>query len=108
MTVTSATANFSQAVAAYNRTALQQGAGGMESREAAKPDGFAEALRDAAEGAVGALKAGEAETLKAAAGQADITDVVMAVSQAEVTLETVVALRDRVIQAYQDIINMPI
>ena len=108
MTVTSPAANFTQATAAYNRTALQQGAGGMEAREAANPDGFVEALRDAAEGAVGALNAGETETLKAAAGQADITEVVMAVSQAEVTLETVVALRDRVIQAYQDIINMPI
>ena len=108
MTVTTPIADFSQAAAAYNRTAVQQGTGGMEAREAARPDGFAEALREAAEGAVGALKAGETETLKAAAGQADVSDVVMAVSQAEITLETVVALRDRVIQAYQDIINMPI
>lgn len=108
MTVTSPIGNFSQAAAAYNRTALQQGAGGIEARAPADSDGFAEALRDAAEGVVGALKAGETETMKAAAGQADINDVVMAVSQAEITLETVVALRDRVIKAYQDIINMPI
>ncbi len=108
MTVTFPTANFPQAIAAYNRTARQQDAGGLEAREAARPDDFAAALSEAAEGVVTSLKAGEAETLRAAAGEADITDVVLAVSQAETTLETVVALRDRVIQAYQDIINMPI
>ena len=107
MTVTP-TANFSQAINAYKQTAQQQGAGGLEARDAAPSGEFAEALRSAAEDVVGTLKAGEAETLKAAAGQADITEVVMAVSQAEMTLETVVALRDRVIKAYQDIINMPI
>ena len=60
------------------------------------------------EGAVETLQAGEAATLRAAAGKADITDVVTAVSQAEITLQTVVAVRDRVIQAYQDILRMPI
>jgi flagellar hook-basal body complex protein FliE len=34
--------------------------------------------------------------------------VVAAVTNAEVTLQTVLAVRDRVIQAYQDIIRMPI
>jgi flagellar hook-basal body complex protein FliE len=34
--------------------------------------------------------------------------VVTAVSNAEVTLQTAVAVRDRVIQAYLDIIRMPI
>ena len=54
------------------------------------------------------MRQGEAETLKAAAGKADVTDVVTAVAEAEVTLQTVVAVRDRVIQAYQEILRMPI
>jgi len=33
---------------------------------------------------------------------------VMAVSKAEMTLETVVTLRDKVVAAYQDILRMPI
>jgi flagellar hook-basal body complex protein FliE len=41
-------------------------------------------------------------------GKADMTDVVTAISQAETALTTVVAIRDRVINAYQDIIKMPI
>ena len=43
-----------------------------------------------------------------AAGIAALTDVVTALSQAELTLQTATAVRDRVIQAYQDIIRMPI
>jgi len=43
-----------------------------------------------------------------AAGQGDIVQVVNAVNAAELTLETVVAIRDKVISAYQDIMRMPI
>ncbi len=44
---------------------------------------------------------------KQAAGQADIVDVVNAVNSAELTLDTVVAVRDKVISAYQSIMQMP-
>jgi flagellar hook-basal body complex protein FliE len=45
---------------------------------------------------------------KAVTGEADIVDVVQAVGNAEITLQTVVAVRDRVISAYQEIMRMPI
>lgn len=57
---------------------------------------------------MGALKKGEAATISAAKGQADITDVVGAVQNAMRTLETVTAVRDKVVSAYQDILRMPI
>ena len=38
----------------------------------------------------------------------DLVDVVSAVNAAEMSLETVVAIRDKVIAAYQDILRMPI
>jgi len=47
-------------------------------------------------------------SLKAAAGQADVNEVVTAIAEAEVTLQAVTTVRDRVIQAYQDIAKMPI
>ena len=47
-------------------------------------------------------------SLESVTGDAGLADIVTAVSNAEATLETVVAVRDRVIQAYQDIIKMPI
>ena len=40
--------------------------------------------------------------------QANLTDVVTAVSEAEVTLQTVVAIRDKVMDAYKEILRMPI
>lgn len=41
-------------------------------------------------------------------GQGDLTHVVASVAQAQVALQTTVAIRDRLIQAYQSIMNMPI
>jgi flagellar hook-basal body complex protein FliE len=70
--------------------------------------GFADILKSAAGDALGALKSGEAESLKAITGKADLTAVTQAVGNAEVALQAVVAVRDRVIQAYQDISKMPI
>jgi len=70
--------------------------------------GFQSLVQEAAQGTVGALKAGEQATLNAVAGKADLSQVVTAVSNAEVTLQAAVAVRDRVIQAYLDIIRMPI
>lgn len=103
--------DFSQALEAYGRAQRGEGLNGLEARD--KGDGagssdFAEALRGATEEAIGVLRKGEAESFRAAAGQANITEVVTAVSQAEITLQTVVAVRDRVIQAYQEILRMPI
>ena len=45
---------------------------------------------------------------KAIAKEADMHDMIAAVSNAELTLNAVVAVRDRVIGAYNDIIKMPI
>jgi flagellar hook-basal body complex protein FliE len=42
------------------------------------------------------------------AGEANMVEVVTAVANAEHTLETVVAVRDKVLQAYQEILRMPI
>ena len=60
---------------------------------------------------VTAIKTGEKGELmsaKAIAGTADLREVVTAVTNAEVTLQTALAIRDRVIQAYNDIVSMPI
>ncbi len=58
--------------------------------------------------AIGAGHRSEAAASQAVIGQANLQDVVAAVNAAEVTLQTVVALRDRMISAYQEIIRMPI
>ncbi len=70
--------------------------------------GFGDMLGEALQQAVNASKQSEAVSARAVAGKADVTDVVTAVTNAEVALDTVVAVRDRVISAYQEIIRMPI
>ncbi len=100
--------NFTEAVRAYEKISRQDSIQGPDAAQPKGGTGFADVLREATEGAVSSLREGEAQSLRAAAGAADINDVVMAVSKAEMTLQTVVTLRDKVIQAYQEIIRMPI
>jgi flagellar hook-basal body complex protein FliE len=50
----------------------------------------------------------DAQTQSVAAGKANIVDVVTAVSETEVAIDAVVAVRDKVIAAYEEIMRMPI
>ncbi|NLH83601.1 MAG: flagellar hook-basal body complex protein FliE [Phyllobacteriaceae bacterium] len=53
-------------------------------------------------------RAMEDKALAYAGGKADVVDVVTAVAETQATFETVVALRDKVISAYEEIMKMPI
>ena len=57
--------------------------------------------------AVDAGRKSEAQATQAVAGGANLQEVVEAVNAAEITLQTVVAVRDRMISAYQEILRMP-
>jgi flagellar hook-basal body complex protein FliE len=50
----------------------------------------------------------DAQSRAALLGTGNITEVVTAIAQAELALQTTLAVRDRVVQAYQDIMRMPI
>ena len=54
------------------------------------------------------FKAEALETSSLTTGKVDLSDLVTAVANAELSLNTVVAVRDRVINAYNDIIKMSI
>jgi flagellar hook-basal body complex protein FliE len=71
-------------------------------------DGFSSMLHRALEGAVQTGQRADAQAVQAIQGQGNLTEVVTALSQAELTLQTATAIRDRVVQAYQDIMKMPI
>ena len=55
-----------------------------------------------------ATTASEIASAKALTGEADMVEVVTAVSNAEMVVDTVVRVRDKVMQAYQQITKMPI
>ena len=82
--------------------------GGADTADAVEGPSFADLLADAGSEAMKTGVNSEQISLEAITGDAGLADIVTAVSNAEATLETVVAVRDRVIQAYQDIIKMPI
>jgi flagellar hook-basal body complex protein FliE len=65
-------------------------------------------LSRALDGVVQAGHQADAQAAQAVSGSGSLTDVVAAVSQAELALQTTVAVRDRVVQAYQEIMRMPI
>lgn len=84
------------------------GAGAATAGGAGGVGDFANFLQNALHDGIGTMKQGETMAARQVAGQANIVDVVGAVNQAEMTLDTVVAVRDKVVQAYQQIMNMPI
>lgn len=55
-----------------------------------------------------ALRTAEAESAKHVAGKGDLIDVVTAIGAAEAALETMVAVRDRAVNAYSEIMRMQI
>ncbi|MFP4312721.1 MAG: flagellar hook-basal body complex protein FliE [Alphaproteobacteria bacterium] len=69
---------------------------------------FQEFVTDSLEESMQTMKTGEQMQAAAVRGEADITEVVQAVSASEITLDTIVTLRDRMISAYQEIMRMPI
>jgi flagellar hook-basal body complex protein FliE len=69
---------------------------------------FGALLKDAL-AAVGEIgRKSDAQTQALVAGKADMIDVVTAVSETEIAVQTMVSIRDKVIEAYQNIMQMPI
>ena len=69
---------------------------------------FGGMLQRAISGTIDANQQAEVLSKQAIAGGGNLTEVVAAVSKAELALQTTATIRDRVVQAYQDIMKMPI
>lgn len=74
----------------------------------ASGSGFADLVGEAVKGTLDNVRKSETVSANALVGKASLTDVVTAVNGADIALKSVVAIRDRVINAYQDIMKMPI
>jgi flagellar hook-basal body complex protein FliE len=69
---------------------------------------FGSVLQNALNGAIETGQTADAESMQAISGEGNLTDVVTALSRAQLALQTVTAIRDRVVSAYQDVMKMPI
>ncbi|WP_319413488.1 flagellar hook-basal body complex protein FliE [uncultured Cohaesibacter sp.] len=73
----------------------------------AKPD-FGAMVKDGVQGVLNKGDLAETNAKSMINGKADVVDVVTAVAETEVALETMVSIRDRVISSYESIMQMPI
>lgn len=95
------------ALAAYAEAAKRAQSNPDDTVQSAAPS-FGQLLAQTVTDAVDTGRASEAISIQAASGKVDLQDVVEAVNAAEISLQTVVSIRDRVISAYQEIMRMPI
>jgi len=103
------TINIGAGIQAYANAAKQLGqTGGVSDVAKGTGGGFGDMLQSAIKGAVDTQKQGEAASLGAITGKSDITNVVTAVNNAELSLQTVLAVRDKVLAAYTEIMHMAV
>lgn len=102
-----AIASASQALSAYAAAGriLERPAAAAP---AAGAPSFGALLKSELGGAVDDLRRGEQASIAGVTGKASVQQVVEAVTAAELSLQKVTAVRDRVIAAYQEIMRMPI
>jgi flagellar hook-basal body complex protein FliE len=97
------------AAAQAQAASLAQAAGAVSSSgPAPDPHAFGEILKNSMNDTVQSSRAAEQAMSKQVQGKADLVDTVTAISSAEANLNTVMAVRDQVINAYQDVLKMPI
>jgi flagellar hook-basal body complex protein FliE len=102
MTAIAPAAGLAEAAAAFQRAArlTPEPAGGAPSPVAA----FGAMLSDTRN----AIGEAETQAAKTAMGKGDLVSTATAVSAAEVAMETAVAIRERALSAYNDIMRMPV
>ncbi len=99
--------NISNAVSAYANAATKAAGTGIEPRDGGGGD-FADLVKGAIQEAKAIGVRSEQLSISAVGNKADLNQVVTAVAEAELTLQTVTAVRDKVIEAYKQIVRMPI
>ena len=79
-------------------------------RDATVPTGpsFTEKMGEIGQAAVGSIATAEKTAMQGMAGKADPHAMVEALAAAELALETAVAVRDKAVAAYQEILRMPV
>jgi flagellar hook-basal body complex protein FliE len=84
------------------------GGGGLGKPGDANGPSFGEVLKETLGSVMDAGRKSDAQTVAMAQGKANVMDVVTAVAETDVAVSTLVSVRDRVIQSYEDIMRMPI
>lgn len=100
-------ANIIEAAGAYANT-MKQARQSDASEGAAGGASFGDTLKGLAQGAIDAQHHSEKVSAGALMGQYGMTEVLQAIDDADMKLKTVLAIRDRLVQAYDRIMNTPV
>jgi flagellar hook-basal body complex protein FliE len=92
--------------AAY--AAVQSASPSDSQAPATASDSFGTVLQNAMTGLSNLSQDADTKSVQAMTGSGSLTDVVMAVSKAEMALQASVAVRDKMVSAYQDIMRMTV
>jgi flagellar hook-basal body complex protein FliE len=87
---------------------LTDPAAGLAKASGGEAGGFGEMLKNAIGSVAEAGRNSDMQSQSLAAGKANIVDVVTAVAETEVAVSAMVSVRDKVVQAYEEIMRMPI
>jgi flagellar hook-basal body complex protein FliE len=104
--ISSSAISAGQAVARSAETELTAPAAGAV--QGGGEVGFDSVLKQVTTDAIDTVKAGEAASISAIQGKESTRRVVEALMSAEQALQTAVAVRDKVVQAYQEVVRMSI
>lgn len=100
--------SLSAANAYRNQLKMQSDIVDSGAQEEASKSSFSNLLKEGMQNAIDTQYQAEGMKMDAlTTGKVDLSDLVTAVTNAELSLNTVIAVRDKVIGAYQDIIRMP-
>lgn len=106
-----ATQAYSQTASAINQaTGSSQATGNTTQIRPGEADEsqFGSLVSDAITQATQSLQTAETAGVAVSTGDANLLDVVTNISAAEVSLEAAISIRNRMIEAYQEIMRMPI
>ena len=101
---------FNAVAAAYNQASklITDKASPVAGGEGAQGTDFGKLLSQSLQGVIDSGNASDKASLDLVNGKANVVDVVTAISQTEIAMESMVAIRDKVISAYEEIMRMPI
>ena len=101
---------IANAAAAYASRQLGNNSAAKQANDGAQSAGgdFSNLVKSAVNEAAATSRTSEFVSAQALVNPGDLGSVVTAVSSAEITMQAVIAVRDKVVSAYQDILRMPI
>lgn len=96
------------ALSAYNKVGNLNNVFSGKDIDATGGPNFTQLVAEALDKTVDKLKIAETKAKGSVTGEVSMEDLAVAVANAEMSLKTAIAIRDKLVTAFQDIIRMPI